>query len=250
MKLQRWRNSRRIAFSVSAVIRAVGGNIFALRGLRELPNVREADAAFGGTWRRFRKSAAGRGRTRVIDRPVDDVVCGAGALARVGANIFGGDDVVVIGRWDAGAVDARAESSGGNAIDPRVNVGFLLGQHASALLLVEEDDGVRGKAFAARGSGGGLCVGVAELACVGDGFQFGVEASVEEHEKTEARGFDGGAVSGPGVRFFAGRIVEPVAGVGESLVQGFEIGVAGVGVAVEAEVGDGLKLRARLGNGD
>jgi hypothetical protein len=32
-------------------------------------------------------------------------------------------------------------------------------------------------------------------------------------------------------------MVEPVAGVGESFVQSFEVGVAGVGVAVEAEVG-------------
>jgi Fe-S cluster assembly iron-binding protein IscA len=44
------------------------------------------------------------------------------------------------------------------------------------LLLIEKDDGVRGKAFAARGSDGGLRIGVAELGCVGDGFQFGVSA--------------------------------------------------------------------------
>ena len=43
-------------------------------------------------------------------------------------------------------------------------------------------------------------------------------------------------MAGPAVRFLAGRIVEPVAGVGESFVQGFQVGIAGVGVAVKAEV--------------
>jgi len=65
-----------------------------------------------------------------------------------------------------------------------------------------------------------LCVGVAQLRCFGDGFQFGrfelsIEASIEQHEKSEASGFDRSAVAGPRVRFLAGGIVEPVAGVGK-----------------------------------
>jgi hypothetical protein len=50
-------------------------------------------------------------------------------------------------------------------------------------------------------------------------------------------------VPGPGVRSFAGRIVKPVARVGKSFVQGFQVGVAGVGVAVEAEVGEALRVQ-------
>ena len=94
-----------------------------------------------------------------------------------------------------------------------------------------------GKALTARGLGGGLRVGPAEAFGVGDRFQFGIEASVEQHEEAESGGFNGGAMAGPGIRLVAGRIVEPVSGVGESLAQGFEVGVAGVVVAVEAEVG-------------
>ena len=96
---------------------------------------------------------------------------------------------------------------------------------------------MRGEAFAAGGCGGGSRVGVAEFCRAGDCLQIGIEASVEEYEESETGGFDGGAVAGPSGCLFARGIVEPVAGVGESLVQGFEVGVAGVGVAVEAEVG-------------
>ena len=44
-------------------------------------------------------------------------------------------------------------------------------------------------------------------------------------------------MAGPGICFFAGRIVKPVAGVGKSLTQNLQVGVARVAVAVEAEVG-------------
>src|SRR5208337_1382759 len=89
----------------------------------------------------------------------------------------------------------------------------------------------------------GSRIRIAEPLCVGDGFQLGVQASVEEHEEAEAGGFDGDAMTGPGVRSLAGRVVEPVAGVGESLAEGFQIGVAGVGVAVEAEIIWSLRTR-------
>ena len=206
MELLRGGDSGHIAVAVATVIGAARGDVFALGRLRELPDFREADSALGWAWRVtagiYGKSAARRGRASVIDGPVDDLAR-AGALA----NVFCGDNVAVIRGGDAGAVDAGAESGGGNGIDPGVDVGFLLGQHASALLLVEEDDGMRGKTFAVRGGGGGFGVGAAELRCAGDGFQFCVEAAVEEHEETEAGGLDGGAMAGPGVRFLSGRIV-------------------------------------------
>ena len=45
------------------------------------------------------------------------------------------------------------------------------------------------------------------------GLSCSVEAPVEEHEKAETGGCDGGAVARPGVGFFSRRMVEPVAGV-------------------------------------
>ena len=201
--------------------------------MRELPDFSETDAALAGarrvSGRIERKSAAGGRRTGVVDRPVDNL-----AASSAGANVFRSHDVLVIFRGDAGAIDARAETGGGDVIDPGIDVGFLLGQHASALLLIKEDDGMRGKAFAAGGSNGSLSVGNADFLCVGDGFQFSVKASVEEDEESEACGFDGGAVAAPSVGAFAGRIVEPVASVGERLVESLQVGVSGVGVAVEA----------------
>lgn len=230
-------NSRRITFSVAAVAGAVSGNIFTLRRLRELPDLGEANTAFGGAGWPLGKSTARRRRARVVNRPVDDLPS-AGALT----NVFRGHDIAVVCGGDARAVDASAESGGGDAVDPSVDVRLLLGQHASTLLLVEEDNGLRGKAFAVGGGRGSLRVGLAKLRGVGDQFQFSIEPSVEEDEESEPGGFDGGAVAGPGVRSLARRIIEPVAGVGERLMQGSQINVPGVGVAVEAEVGRRRRL--------
>src|SRR3984957_1432964 len=225
-------NSRRITFSVAAVAGAVSGNIFTLRRLRELPDLGEANTAFAGAGWPLGKSTARRRRARVVNRPVDDLPS-AGALT----NFFRGHDIAVVCSGDARAVDASAESGGGDAVDPGVDVRLLLGQHASTLLLVEEDNGLRGKAFPACGSRGSLRVGLAKLRGVGDRFQFAIEPAVKEPEESEAGGFDGGALAAPSVCSLAGRIIEPVAGIGKGLVQSFQVGVAGVGVAVEAEGG-------------
>ena len=180
-------------------------------------------------------------RVTVDKRRSDEV--GETPSASVLTNVFGGDDVVVVFCGNAGAVNAGAESRGCNAIDPRENIGFLLGEHASALLLVEEDDRLFGESLTACGHDGGVRVRLAEAGGVGDGFQFGIKAPVEEDEESEAGGFNCSAVADPGVRFLAGRIVEPVSRVGKSLAQSFQVGVAGIVVAVEAEVWPSLSFR-------
>ena len=216
MKLFRGSDPRRVAFAVVAVIGAMAGHVFALRRLRELPDFRETHATIGRVRRVRGKSAAGSGRAGVIDGPISDVAS-PGALA----NIFCGDDVAIVRSGDAGAVNAGAESSADDGVHPGVDVSLLRGQHAPALLLIEKDDGMRGKAFSAGGGSGGLRVRCTDLLCVGHRLKFGIDASVEENEEAEARRFDGGAVSCPGVGTLAGRIVEPVASVGKSLVQSF-----------------------------
>src|ERR1700734_614289 len=144
MQLLSGGNSGRVTVAITAIIGAVRSDVFALRGLRELPDFGEANAAVGWVLRARGKNAARRGRACIVDRPVNDLPS-TGALA----NIFRGHDVRIILIRDAGAVDAGAESGGCNAVDPGVDVGFLLGQHTSALLLVEEDDCACGKAFLA-----------------------------------------------------------------------------------------------------
>ena len=94
----------------------------------------------------------------------------------------------------------------------------------------------RAKAFAGRRRNGGLRVRLPKALGVCDCFQLRVEPAIEQHEKSESRRFDCGAMSGPTVRGFSGRIVQPIPGVGKSLVQSFEVGVAGVFVAVKTEV--------------
>src|ERR1700689_2985557 len=111
MELLRGGNSRRIALAVAAVVRAVRSDVPALWRLRELPDLREANAALGGAWRGcggvYRKNTPRGGRAGVVDRPVNDLAS-AGALA----NVFRSNDIAVIFRRDAGAVDASAESDG------------------------------------------------------------------------------------------------------------------------------------------
>src|SRR5580658_1812314 len=163
MELLRGGKSRRIAVPVTVIVGTVCGDIFALWGLRELPDFGEGHATLGRTGRVRRKGAAGRGRAGVVDRPIDDLAS-SGALA----NVFDSDNVIVVRSRDAGAVDAGAESAGSDGIHPGIDIRFLFGKHASALLLVEEDDGLHGETFLACGSGGSVRVGVAKSRCAGD----------------------------------------------------------------------------------
>src|SRR5258708_13690198 len=183
MELLGRRNSRRITVGVAAVVGASASYVLALGRLRELPDFGEADGALGGAWRRFRKRAAGRGWAGIVNCPVDDMASGSAV-----ANVFGCNNVAVIFRGDAGAVDAGAESGGGDGIDPGVDVGLLLRQHAAALLLIEEDDGLRGKAFAAGSSCGGLGVGAPQFFGVSDGFHVGLHSPVDEPQDSATGG--------------------------------------------------------------
>ena len=169
MELLRGGNSRRVAVAVAIVADAVCSHVFLLRRLRELPDFREPDAALGWAWRvsgrTYRKRAAGCGRAGVVDRPVNDL-----AASSAVANIFRGHYIAIVFRRNAGAVDASAEPRGGDAVNPRIDVGLLLGQHAAALFLVEKDDGFVWKAFAVGCCSGSLRIGVAELRGVGNRF--------------------------------------------------------------------------------
>ncbi len=177
-------------------------------------------------------------------------MCGAGTLARgagnrissVFANVFGRDDVAVVDRSDSRTINTRAKSHGSDAVDPGVNVSFLFWEHSPALLLIEKDKGCAGKSLAPGGCSG--CPGVrsSEASSVRDGLQLSVEAAVEEHKKSEPRGLDGGAVANPGVRGFARRIVQPISRVRKRLMKSLEIGIAGIIIAVKAEVGMRLIL--------
>ncbi len=168
----------------------------------------------------------------VVGGPEDNL-----APARVLSNVLGGDDVAAVWSRHAGTVDSGTESSRGDAVNPGIDVSVLLGQHASALLLIEKNNRCTWEPFSAGCSRGGLRVRLSDPGSIGDGFQCGIEPSVEQNQESETRRLDGAAMPDPIVRRKAGRVVEPISGVGKSLPQRFEVSVARIFVAVEAEVG-------------
>src|SRR4029077_1885659 len=153
------------------------------------------------------------------------------------ANVFGGNGVFAIGGARAGAINSGAESCDADGINPCVDVGLLFREHAPALFLIEEDDCAAGKALAPGRRGGDEGVGLTQMLRVNDGFQLREETPVEQDEESESGRLHRGAMSSPGIRGRSGRIVEPVPSVGKRLTQSLESGVAGILVAVEAEVG-------------
>jgi len=156
---------RGIAVSVGVVGRTTGRHIGPLRRLRELPNIGEVNATFSGDWRAFWKDAPWRRRAGIVCDPVDDF-SGAGILADIAC----GNDVFttfLLGR-NTGTINAGAKSPCGHAIYPRVDVGFLLGQHAAALLLIEKDDRFRRKAFPARRGHSRVRIRLAQFICIGN----------------------------------------------------------------------------------
>ena len=92
MKALDFGRARRVTVPIPIIIHTVRSDILAPGRLRELPDLREVDAALDGIGRMCRERTAGRWRTGVVDRPIDD-------LARTGplANIFRRDYVLVIG---------------------------------------------------------------------------------------------------------------------------------------------------------
>jgi len=194
------------------------------------------------------EDAAGRGRAGILGDPEGDGVEVAGVDA--GTNVLNCGDgywltvgATAIGDGLAAGVDAGEISGARDGFGPCEEVVGLFGEQASALFLVEEEDGAGGEALADGGGDGGGGVGVGERGggavakgCVG---QFGVEAAVGDDEEAEAGAEERFALAEPGVVGSAGRVGEPVSGEGEALAQVGEGGVAGVVVAVESEIGGG-----------
>ena len=155
-------------------------------------------------------------------------------VAGVVANVIGGDNgcAGTFRHRNAGAIHARAKTFGIDRVDPREKIVLLRLQQASAFFLIEKDNGVRREALAFGSGDGGLSVGRTELFGF-VAFQLRVSLAVEQEEETESGFFDNRPLARPCVRFCARRIIEPVSGEGESLVQGSELVVAGIDVAIE-----------------
>src|SRR5450755_2497734 len=118
-----------------------------------------------------------------------------------------------------------------------MDVSSLLRQHASALLLIEKNNRAGAKTFAARGGCGSLRIRLAQLRSSPGTLELGVESAIEQQQESKSRGRDCASLSRPRVVVFAGWIVQPVSGEGKRLAQSLQVGIAGIAVAVEAEIG-------------
>ena len=206
-----------------------------------------------------RQDAAGCGWAGVLDDPERDGV--QVAVSDAGANVLnrGDGDGFAVGAAAVGdglATGVYAGEEGGlcNGLGPRQQVVGLFGEQAAALFLVEEEDCAGRKALALGCGDGGGGVLASEcgrrLAIFGGAGQLRVETAIGEDQEAEAVAQQKVALAKPGVLRLAGRVGEPVSGEGEELAQFGQRGVAGVDVAVEAEIGGGGGLvwnRRRLG---
>src|ERR1700723_663015 len=115
-----------------------------------------------------------------------------------------------------------------------------LGQTA-ALFDVEKNDRLRGKTFAL---GDGSCVaraGCSLLHSISIGFQFPAFGAEVEEQETETLRAQGVALAEPSVGLFAERRAEPIAAEGKSLSQNRKCILSRENVAVETEIGSGIR---------
>lgn len=230
---------RRVAISVGSIRRRAFRRVLRpSRRLRKLPDIRESNAALRCIRRGFTKHTSRRWRTLVIGDEIDDL-----PAARVLADVIGGHYVVIIFRGDAGAINSGAMARCCNRIHPRIDVGFLFWQHASALLLIEKDNSSRGEAFTAGRGGGGMPIAGPKISSIRDRLQFCIQPSVEQHQKSKSRSIDRLAFANPAIRLFSGRIVQPISRERESLAQRMKTIVARIFVAIKTKVEDLRKCR-------
>lgn len=168
------------------------------------------------------------------------------AATSVVANVFGGYDRDGAGfaKRNAGAVNSGSVSRASHAVSPRVDVGTLLGQHAATLLLVEEYGCAPGKALPLRRLYGCCSITCSNADSISRGLQLRVFPAVEQQQKSVARHLDRLAPAPPAVLIFTRRIVQPVAGEREGFPQSNHRCIAGIIVAIHAEVVT-LRLRVR-----
>jgi len=168
---------RRVATPIAIVIRRTPArHIAPLRRLRKLPHIRELHATLRRRGRPLRKRAPRRRRTSVVRHPIDNV-----PAACIPPDILSGDhrNAVPFQSCNPRRVNPRSESTRVHSIHPRVDVGFLFGQHAAAFFLIEKDHRSRRKVFAFRRIHGRRCILPPQLSGVPRLLQLRVQSTVE-----------------------------------------------------------------------
>ena len=239
-------DSRWIAVSIGVVVRrTTGRNLGPFRRLGKLPYVSEGNGGVSGTRRSFRKRAPRRRRTGIVRDPEYDFSC-AGILTDVASshNIF----AAFFCSGNARTVNARPEAACRDSVYPAVDIRFLLCQHPSALLLIQEDDGSRGKSFPTRRGHSRLRIGLAKFARIRNRPQLIEQTAVEQHQESESGRLQYAPFAAPCISARAGRCVQPIARVRKSLTKNLQVLVARIIIPVEAEVrGRICRIRLRVG---
>src|SRR5580698_491750 len=119
---------------------------------------------------------------------------------------------------------------------PPEEVSALLRQHPAALLLIEKQDHPGCKPLPLSCGDGVRGVGPAERRRILAG-KLGIQPPVEEDHEAETISLEDGAFAYPAIALVAGRVVQPIAGIGKAAVQRRQQVVAGILISVEAEVG-------------
>src|SRR6516225_8459956 len=129
------------------------------------------------------EGASRRGRAGIVRNPVRDT-----SGARVLPDVVRGDHsyAATLGNRNSGTIDSRPEAACIYPIRPRVDISSLLGQHPSAFLLIQKNDGSLGKPFATRVRNRSSRVGTSEVPTVCGLLQFCVQSSIEKDQEPEA----------------------------------------------------------------
>ncbi|MDT7817819.1 MAG: hypothetical protein QOJ42_7735 [Acidobacteriaceae bacterium] len=146
-----------------------------------------------------------------------------------------GDLARAFGYRNAGAIHARLVVRTSHCLNPREDIGALLGQQPSAFLLIEKQNRTWGEAFLFCSGDSGCGVGSAKGCCI-FAFEFFVQASVVQDHEAETVGLEQGALTQPAIAVRARRIVQPITGVGKAAVKSGEQVIAGIVVLVETQV--------------
>ena len=231
MQLQRRINSRWMAVSIRVVVRrALRREALPLRRLRKLPDFGKADPTLRRSRWPPRKRASRRGRTNVVGDKESNF-----SSARVLPNVVGSHDTdFTFSCRNSRAIDPRTKSGGSHGVHPCVDVSLLLGQHSPAFFNVEKNSGARWKALSPGRCDRGLPIRATQRRRVM--LQLFVKAAVEENKKSKSRRLKLRTLPCPGIRLSARRVVEPVSGKREGLPQSVEVRIAGIVVAVKAEI--------------
>ena len=181
----------------------------------------------------LRNRASRRWRAGIVYNPIPYL-----SSSCISLNIFRCNDGCpgTLSGSDPGAIDARGKMRGIHSIDPGMKIAALFRKQAPPFLLVEEDDRLRWKTFRPSGANCRRSVGTTQFGCIPGSFDLFEIAAIEQNEEAEPCRVERLSFSSPGICFRSGRIVQPIARIGEVQAESLQRRIARVFVAIESYI--------------